>query len=376
MESRSGKKKPAPPVDSGPPEEQQHQPANDSEDVNSAESAEENGSDVQEEDDNLTPSERAKMRLQKMKGRGKRGKGPGPGGAKAAGAKKKPGTSEAPKAKRKAEKSKLNTEDIKALDVNKALEQEDDHSKVDYTGAAAALDEESSDNEEEETGTSGWFSSTTVGSLLGSLTGSKTLQAQDVDPILEELRAQLMEKNVGSDIAEDLCKSVSSSLVGKKLERLTLVQTQVKHALQEAIERLLSPTRSTDVLADIRAKKLRGDKRPYTIVFIGVNGVGKSTSLSKVAYYLKDSGMKVMMAACDSFRSGAVEQLRRHASSLDVPLFQRGYNTDPVNICREGKWQENVLEGKMIFHLAALVILCFPYSYCTCAKRRIRRRHR
>lgn len=56
---------------------------------------------------------------------------------------------------------------------------------------------------------------------------------------------------------------------------------------------------------------------------------GKSTSLAKVAYYLKQHNIKVMLAACDTFRAGAVEQLRTHARCLDIPLFEMGYSKDP-----------------------------------------------
>jgi signal recognition particle receptor subunit alpha len=71
-------------------------------------------------------------------------------------------------------------------------------------------------------------------------------------------------------------------------------------------------------------------------VFIGVNGVGKSTSLAKTAYYLKTKGnLRVMMAGCDNFRSGAIEQLQTHASCLDLPLYQKGYKDDPAIIAKE-----------------------------------------
>lgn len=71
-------------------------------------------------------------------------------------------------------------------------------------------------------------------------------------------------------------------------------------------------------------------------MFIGVNGVGKSTSLAKVAYYLKTKGnLSVMMAACDNFRSGAVEQLQQHARCLDLPVYQKGYKDDPAVIAKE-----------------------------------------
>lgn len=71
-------------------------------------------------------------------------------------------------------------------------------------------------------------------------------------------------------------------------------------------------------------------------MFIGVNGVGKSTSLAKTAYYLKTKGnLKVMIAGCDNFRSGAIEQLQTHCLCLDVPLYEKGYKDDPAIIAKE-----------------------------------------
>lgn len=72
-----------------------------------------------------------------------------------------------------------------------------------------------------------------------------------------------------------------------------------------------------------------------SIAFLGVNGVGKSTSLSKVAYYLKHKGgLNVLVAACDTFRAGAVEQLRTHCNRLDITLFERGYGKDAADIAK------------------------------------------
>jgi len=76
-----------------------------------------------------------------------------------------------------------------------------------------------------------------------------------------------------------------------------------------------------DVLREVRSVKAKG--RPYVVVFVGVNGVGKSTSLSKICFYLKQQGLKVLLAACDTFRSGAVEQLKTHAARLDVPVYEK-----------------------------------------------------
>jgi len=87
------------------------------------------------------------------------------------------------------------------------------------------------------------------------------------------------------------------------------------------------------------------EKRPYTISFVGVNGVGKSTNLSKIAFKLLNNGNSVLIAACDTFRSGAVEQLRKHVLNLNewvelnakdkdvkIKLFERGYGKDAAEV--------------------------------------------
>ena len=64
-------------------------------------------------------------------------------------------------------------------------------------------------------------------------------------------------------------------------------------------------------------------------MFVGINGVGKSTSLSKVAYFLSNQNFKVKIAACDTFRSGAVEQLEKHGHRLGIEVFSQGYAKNP-----------------------------------------------
>lgn len=75
--------------------------------------------------------------------------------------------------------------------------------------------------------------------------------------------------------------------------------------MRETITKILTPNRSIDIIAEALRNKEKG--KPYVVVFIGVNGVGKSTNLAKVAYLYKSQGFSVMIAACDNFRAGAVE---------------------------------------------------------------------
>lgn len=179
-----------------------------------------------------------------------------------------------------------------------------------------------------ETKKKGWFSS-----MFQSIAGKANLERPDLEPALKALKDRLMTKNVAEEIAEKLCESVAASLEGKKLASFTRVSSTVQAAMEEALVRILTPRRSIDILRDVHAAKEQ--RKPYVVVFVGVNGVGKSTNLAKVAYWLLQHKVSVMMAACDTFRSGAVEQLRTHARRLQIPIFEKGYEKDPAVVAKE-----------------------------------------
>ncbi|KAK2992954.1 hypothetical protein RJ640_007336 [Escallonia rubra] len=193
---------------------------------------------------------------------------------------------------------------------------------------------ESEEDEEAEKGTKveakkkGWFSS-----MFQSIAGKANLEKADLEPALRALKDRLMTKNVAEEIAEKLCESVAASLEGKKLGSFTRISSTVQAAMEEALVRILTPRRSIDILRDVHASKEQ--RKPYVVVFVGVNGVGKSTNLAKVAYWLQQHDVNVMMAACDTFRSGAVEQLRTHARRLQIPIFEKGYEKDPAIVAKE-----------------------------------------
>ncbi|KAG6770165.1 hypothetical protein POTOM_025837 [Populus tomentosa] len=189
-------------------------------------------------------------------------------------------------------------------------------------------DEEFSKDSKPDATKKGWFSS-----MFQSIAGKANLEKADLEPALKALKDRLMTKNVAEEIAEKLCESVAASLEGKKLSSFTRISSTVQAAMEEALVRILTPRRSIDILRDVHAAKEQ--RKPYVIVFVGVNGVGKSTNLAKVAYWLLQHKVSVMMAACDTFRSGAVEQLRTHARRLQIPIFEKGYEKDPAVVAKE-----------------------------------------
>ncbi|KYQ94416.1 signal recognition particle receptor alpha subunit [Tieghemostelium lacteum] len=161
------------------------------------------------------------------------------------------------------------------------------------------------------------------------LTGNKVITKEELSTVLQDFKNHLIKKNVALDIAEKLVDSIGASLVGKKLSTFQGINSIIKQNMEEVITRILTPKKNIDILREIQNVK---GKRPYTIVFSGVNGVGKSTNLAKICYWLTANGNKVMMAACDTFRSGAVEQLKTHAERLGCELYERGYGQDAANI--------------------------------------------
>jgi len=171
--------------------------------------------------------------------------------------------------------------------------------------------------------------------MLAKLSGTKPLTMEDLEPTITRFRNQLESKNVALDIADKLCQSVATGLVGKKTGTFTTTASLVKSSLEDALKRILTPKRNIDILMDIQVHQKKFKDIPYVIVFMGVNGVGKSTNLSKVASWLKQSGHNPLLAACDTFRSGAVEQLKVHAKRLRIDIYEKGYGKDDTGVAQD-----------------------------------------
>jgi signal recognition particle receptor subunit alpha len=172
---------------------------------------------------------------------------------------------------------------------------------------------------------------------------SKTLTAEDLHTGIETMREHLITKNVASDVAEKICESVSTKLAGKTLGSFESLTSNIRQAMRDTLLMILTPKRRIDILRDVvDAQKAH---RPYTITFCGVNGVGKSTNLAKVAYWLSGNDLRVLIAGCDTFRAGAIEQLLTHVRHLNnifneknmpmIELYQRGYGKDAAGIAAE-----------------------------------------
>jgi len=217
-------------------------------------------------------------------------------------------------------------------------------------GTSAGLKEMDADDSDDETLISDMSENKAksgIWSTLTSLVGSKQLTDADVQPVINKMRDHLISKNVASEVADKLCQSVASKLEGKVLGTFSTVHRTVKDTLTESLVQLLTPKRRLDIIRDVLEAK--SNKRPYVITFCGVNGVGKSTNLAKICFWLVENKCSVLIAACDTFRAGAVEQLRTHVKRLNsmypsknpnekkdiVELYEKGYGKDAAGIAME-----------------------------------------
>lgn len=148
------------------------------------------------------------------------------------------------------------------------------------------------------------------------------ISEKDVEEPLFELEMVLLENDVALPVAEEILRRVKADLTGKRRKIGEPVEQIVISALHDALLSVLGE--GFDLLAYIR-----GHERPVRILFTGVNGTGKTTTVAKVAHYLKKNGFSVVMGAGDTFRAGALEQIDVHAERLGVKVIQHQAGADP-----------------------------------------------
>lgn len=153
-----------------------------------------------------------------------------------------------------------------------------------------------------------------------------------VDDLRDRMTTQLIEKNVSSQITETLVDGVVLELKEEGLE--TVSEEMFKEKMTSVLRKIIPSVDHRRLLEEIKRHK-----GVFSICFVGVNGVGKSTSLAKVCYWLLQNDLKVYIAACDTFRAGAIEQLKTHVERFKlgghlVGFYENGYGKDDASVAR------------------------------------------
>ena len=156
------------------------------------------------------------------------------------------------------------------------------------------------------------------------------LSEEDLEPMLWDLQLQLISNDVAVDVAARVCEELKERLKGVTFPRFGDKTPPVKEALREAIEATMETERGVDLLDLIKKKRAEGG--PFVVLFVGINGTGKTTTIAKVARLLMDEGYRVVLASGDTYRAGAIEQLEEHARRLGIRVVKHKYGADPAAV--------------------------------------------
>lgn len=180
-------------------------------------------------------------------------------------------------------------------------------------------DKDSSEETDEDEEPSGMFSFITA----------KTISEKHLEDILWELEMGLLEGDVAMEVASAVVDSVKDDLVGRKIKRSNDITEYTYNALRNAVAEIIDiPGKSMTEM--IEAKKAQGE--PLVVMFVGINGTGKTTTIGKLANYYLKKGYTPVIAAADTFRAGAIEQVNYHADKVGVKLIKHQKGSDPAAV--------------------------------------------
>lgn len=170
------------------------------------------------------------------------------------------------------------------------------------------------------------------GALDGAVTAATTkeLTEKDLADAVWNLQLVLIQNDVAVEVAEHICNLTKEKLLGTRAGRLEKTGRLFKEALSESVREVLTPKKPLDILDYVAQKKESGE--PTAIMFVGVNGTGKTTTLAKLAHLLKNNGYSIVIAAGDTFRAGSIEQLEKHAEALDIRIIKQSYGSDAAAV--------------------------------------------
>ncbi len=211
--------------------------------------------------------------------------------------------------KKKAEKVKADRLEAENLEEEKI---EKEKAEVEKTEFKEELSEEPAEEKES------FFSK-----VKTSLT-TKHISAEKFEELFWELELTLLENNVSVEVIEKIKEDLKKELVDKPLPRD--VSKKIEDTLKQTLTEILS-FEKIDLLKEARQKD-----KPLVIAFFGINGTGKTTSIAKLAHYFLENKLSVVLAACDTFRAAAIQQLEEHADKLGVKIIKHDYGADAAAV--------------------------------------------
>ena len=165
-------------------------------------------------------------------------------------------------------------------------------------------------------------------SKVVSKISKKKLRAEEIEDFFSDLQLILLENDVAYEVTEYIEIELKKSLENIEVSRFDDISILIKRTLYQILNNMLSAVDSIDFISYLK----QHSKKPFSVIFLGVNGVGKTTTIAKMTYLLKKNKFKVVLACADTFRAGAIEQLKIHAKKIGVPMIFQRYGADPAAV--------------------------------------------
>lgn len=145
----------------------------------------------------------------------------------------------------------------------------------------------------------------------------------------EELKMLLLENNVAFEVADKIIEELKTEIVGKEFLKKE-IEAEINESLKNIIRGIL--IEPFDIIERIKEKTQDQAKEPFVMLFSGVNGTGKTTTIAKIASFLTKKGFSCVLAAADTFRAASIEQLEKHGDRLGIKVISHAYGSDPASV--------------------------------------------
>jgi len=156
------------------------------------------------------------------------------------------------------------------------------------------------------------------------------LTTKSLDPILSEFTLNLAENDVAFPVIDRICEDLKNRLVGLQIKRLEDRKGIVEENLKQVLLDIMIPEKDIKLLEKIEEKKQK--KEPFVLLFVGINGTGKTTTIAKIANFLSKKNYSVVLAGADTYRAGSIEQLEEHGRRLSLRVIKHDYGGDPAAV--------------------------------------------
>jgi len=157
------------------------------------------------------------------------------------------------------------------------------------------------------------------------------LSEKEIEKHIDEFKLQMISSDVAVEVVDKLAEKLREELSQLKFKRFTDPSAQIREVIYKMIDEILPQEGLIErVLEKIEEKKKQGE--PLVILFVGPNGGGKTTTVVKIAKYFKDRGYSSVIAAADTFRAGAIEQIKKLGEAIKVKVVSQRYGADPAAV--------------------------------------------